>query len=247
VSAIYVGNDIVDLGEPRTEDRSSDDRFVNRVFDTDEQAVIRASSDADLELWSRWAAKETGFKVVSKLIGTPPPFVHRAFKVAWTELLDAPESDEVGVVREGRVTYGDHEARVSVWLRPGGVHATGFGTAGRVPEHMKLRPHVALLDTPGSPWAGPLEELEARFTERERDAVYSLQSAAVRLGARADLASALSVDEERLEIVCDPGPTSQRPPRVLLDGHRAKADVSLSHDGRWVAWVICTDKDSGGR
>ena len=79
----------------------------------------------------------------------------------------------------------------------------------------------------------------------ERDAVYSHQSAAVRLGARADLARALAVDEERLEIVCDPGPTGRRPPRVLLNGLRTAADVSLSHDGQWIAWVIWTGNDSG--
>jgi phosphopantetheinyl transferase (holo-ACP synthase) len=245
VSAIYVGNDIVDLAEPRTQGRSGDDRFVDRVFDTDEQAAIRAASDADLELWSRWAAKETGFKIVSKLIGAPPPFVHRAFKVEWTEVMDPPGLSETNAVRKGRVTYGEHEARVSVWLRPNAVYAVGFGASGGTPQRADLRPGVAQLDDPHSPWAGPLEELEARFTERERDAVYSRQSAAVRLAARGDLAQALAVEEKRLEIVCDPGPTSQRPPRVLLDGSRAEADVSLSHDGQWLAWVIWTDNDSG--
>ena len=44
----------------------------NAYSTLDEQAAIRARpSDADLELWSRWAAKETGFKVISKLIGCP--------------------------------------------------------------------------------------------------------------------------------------------------------------------------------
>ena len=240
---IYVGNDIVDLGEPRTEGRSTDDRFVERVFDPQEQAAIRSASDGDLELWSRWAAKETGFKVISKLIGAPPPFAHRAFKVDWTKSTD--EVGEEEMVRQGRVTYAEHEARVSVWLQPGGVHAVGYGAPGGPSERATLVRRVVPLDSPRSPWDAPLEELETRFTERERDAVYSLRSAAVRLGARKDLAQALDVDEKRLEIVCDPGPTSQRPPRVLLDGERTAADVSLSHDGRWIAWAIWTDNDSG--
>ena len=238
---IFVGNDVVDLGEPRTEGRARDDRFVARVFDAEEQAAIHAAADADLELWARWAAKEAGFKVVSKLIGAPPPFVHRAFKVEWTESGKASGSEEERLVREGRVTYTPHEARVSVVLCADRVHAIGFGAPGGPPEHATLHPRVALLDSPHSPWDGPMEDLEARFSERERDAVYSRQSAAVRLGARADLARALAVEEDRLEIVCDPGPTSQRPPRVLLDGDRTAADVSLSHDGQWIAWVLWTD------
>jgi hypothetical protein len=105
-------------------------------------------------------------------------------------------------------------------------------------DDIRLHPSVVQLDAPDSPWSGALEALRERFTERELDAVYSRQSAAVRLGARAELAATLPVDEKRLQIVCDPGPTSQRPPRVLLDGTPTEADVSLSHDGRWLAWVL---------
>jgi phosphopantetheine--protein transferase-like protein len=244
VSTIYVGNDIVDLQQPRTEGRAADDRFVARVFDPDEQSAIRSAADPDLELWARWAAKEAGFKVVSKLIGAPPPFVHRAFKVHWEEA-DGAEDDDV--LRAGRVLYQGHEARVSVLRCAGGVHAIAFGAVGRAPESVGLRSRVAPLESPDAPWSGPVEELRGRFSERELDAVYSLQSAAVRLGARADLARALDVEERRLEIVCDPGPTSQRPPRVMLDGARARADVSLSHDGRWIAWVLLMDNGSEER
>jgi phosphopantetheinyl transferase (holo-ACP synthase) len=239
VSTIYVGNDIVDLEEPRTDGRATDDRFVGRVFDAREQAAIRGAADPDLELWARWAAKEAGFKVVSKLIGAPPPFVHRAFRVEWTGSGSSARDDR-DVVREGLVTYEEHEAHVSVLRGTGGVHAVGFGSPGAATAPA-LSPCVALLDEPNSPWSGALDELRSRFTERELEAVYSRQSAAVRLGARAELATALGVDEGRLEIVCDPGPASQRPPRVMLDGERARADVSLSHDGRWIAWVLWTD------
>lgn len=238
MSGIFVGNDIVDLELPRTRGRSTDERFVARVFDPDEQAAIRAAADADLELWTRWAAKEAGFKVISKLIGAPPPFVHRAFKVGWSEAVPSIDAGEREVVRRGRVAYEDFEAIVSVALCPGGVHAVGFGAATERPALVRLRPRIDLLDAADRDWTGPLEDLESRFTAKELDAVYSHRSAAVRLGARAELARAMQVEEKRIEIVCDPGPTSQRPPRVMLDGLPAEADVSLSHDGRWIAWVL---------
>lgn len=244
MSPLYVGNDVVDLQQPRTEGRSTDERFVARVFDADEQAAIVAATDADLELWARWAAKEAGYKVISKLIGAPPPFVHRAFKVEWTDATPAIDSSEADVVRRGRVRYESREAAVTVSRCPDGVHAIGFGVSEDPPARVRLRPRVALLDAPDSPWLAPLEELESLFSEPELDAIYSKQSAAVRLGARAHLARALQVEEARLEIVCDPGPTSQRPPRVLLDGARVDADVSLSHDGRWIAWVIWVPEDT---
>jgi len=243
VRVLFVGNDVVDLDEPRTAGRSTDERFVARVFGPDERAAILAATDGDLELWARWAAKETAFKVVSKLIGTPPPFAHRAFKVEWTDSTDSTTSAE-GTIREGRVTYEGHEVRVAVLLGERNVHAVGFGSPGGPPERAALLPRCALLEGPDASWAGPMEALEARFTDRERDAVRSRQSAAVRLGARADLARVLGVGEDRLEIVCDAGPTSRRPPRVLLDGHRVGADLSLSHDGRWIAWVIWMDDEA---
>jgi hypothetical protein len=216
------------------------------VFDPDEQVAIRSAADGDLEVWARWAAKETGFKVVSKLIGTPPPFVHRAFKVEWTRSgpdasPSAGESSEGRSVREGRVTYEGYEVQVWVQLWSGAVHAVGFGAPREAPADPILQPRLAELDSPGRPWTGSLEELKVRFTDRERDAVYSRESAAVRLGARSELARALEVDERRVEIVCDPGTTGLRPPRVFLDDERAAADVSLSHDGRWIAWVLWTD------
>lgn len=240
---VFVGNDVVDLEQPRTRGRAHDERFVARVFDAAEGRAIAAADDGDTELWTRWAAKEAGFKVISKLLGAPPPFVHRAFKVAWSDDVPAVEAGDADVLRRGRVRYEDHEAVVSVSRCPGGVHAIGFGTADGTPERVPLRPRVALLDAPDVPWADPLEELEARFTASELDAVYSRPSAAVRLGARADLSRALLMDEERIEIVCDPGPTSQRPPRVRLDGNPAAADVSLSHDGRLLAWVLWIPND----
>lgn len=244
---VLVGNDVVDLAAPRTRRRAIDRRFIDRVFAADEQEAISISDDPLIEVWSRWAAKETGFKVISKLIGQPPPFVHRAFRVAWSAQERAGKTCAETVIRSGVVRYeppdapgtGDVlEATVSVALRGERLHSVGFGTRGEDPGDVHLESRVEVLDSPGSVWTGSLEELTPRFTDRELDAVYSRQSAAVRLGARAHLVEVLEVTEERIEIVCAPGPTSQRPPSVLLDGEQARVDVSLSHDGQWISWAI---------
>lgn len=255
MSSVCVGNDIVDLTNPRTERRSADERFVARVLDPDEQRTVQTSTEPDLELWCLWAAKEAGFKAISKLVGEPPPFVHRAFKVSWRDIEDRPAGSagddaldlegphSAGVIRQGTVTWHDHCAPVVVARRPEGIHAISFTRREEAREPARLRPCVALLDEPESPWSGSLEELLPRFTEREADAVYSVSSAAVRVGARRELARLLGVEERRLEIVCAPGPTSQRPPRVLLDGAETEADVSLSHDGPLIAWALWVSRD----
>jgi phosphopantetheinyl transferase (holo-ACP synthase) len=237
----FVGNDVVDLANPRTEGRGSDDRFLARVFDDAEQAAIRAEGGSDVELWSRWAAKEAAFKAISKVIGVQPAFLHRTFKVEWSSGVDAdtPAHDAGEVlVRQGVVRHGDHVADVTVLHRPGAVHAVALCAPDRTPASATVHRRVERLVDPTSRWSGSLEDLMSRFSQREADAVRSVESAAVRLGARAEVAQLLGVAEERVEIVCDPGPVSRRPPRVLLDGTAARADVSLSHDGGCIAWAI---------
>ena len=245
--AVFVGNDVVDLADPRTGGHSTDERFVRRVYGAEEQEAIAASGDSDLDLWSRWAAKAAGFKVISKLIGESPPFVRRAFRVVWSSRERATDAGVETAIRSGAVHYEPRhaggtgvglEATVSVVLREDALHAVGFGSRGGHSGDVHIEPHVELLETPDSVWAGSLNELTPRLTERELDALYSRQSAAVRLGARAHLADVLRLAEERIEIVCAPESTSERPPHVLVDGERVQADVSLSHDGRWIAWAI---------
>ncbi|MFW6200557.1 MAG: 4'-phosphopantetheinyl transferase family protein, partial [Gemmatimonadota bacterium] len=77
----HIGNDVVDLRDPRCRGKEADERFLRRVFTDDERRAIVEATDPAPALWIRWAAKEAGFKVVTKLLGSPPPFEHRAFRV----------------------------------------------------------------------------------------------------------------------------------------------------------------------
>ncbi|HET9948059.1 MAG TPA: 4'-phosphopantetheinyl transferase superfamily protein [Longimicrobiales bacterium] len=249
-----IGNDVVDLARPRTSALAGDERFLKRVLAAEEREALAAAADPGVELWSRWAAKEAAYKALTKLAGTTPPFVHRAFVARWSapgggaappaaHRADAP-------VREGRVRWNGVEAHVRVLAGPGVLHAVAVAPAEAKPLEAADDAHdargahasLALLDEPGAPWAEPFEELLGRFSEREAEAVRSRPSAAVRLGARAAVARLLEVAEERVELVCAPGPVTRRPPRVLLDGLPAPADVSLSHDGRWIAWAVCPER-----
>jgi len=245
---VFVGNDVVDLANPRTQGRASDARFLARVFTEDEQEAIHATGGSDVEVWGRWAAKEASFKSISKVIGAQPAFLHRAFEVAWSDAMEAGDEVVAGagpegvVVRVGTVQHADRVAHVSVRLRPGAIDAVAVCTPTGGAEGIEVHRRVEQLLDPASCWSGSLEELMPRFSEREADAVRTLESAAVRLGARADVARMLGVTEERVEIVCAPGPSSRRPPRVLLDGCGAAADLSLSHDGGWIAWAIWVER-----
>lgn len=232
--SLIVGNDVVDIASPRTQGKSAEKRFLDRILDPTEQAYVAAALEPDLELWCLWAAKESCYKVASKVRGEPPVFEHAAFAMRWDEGDDheGPGSS----VRAGTVSWQDLACPVLVSVQPGRVHAVAHtGSHARFPDSIAVAAEE--LDASGAPWADELEVLLRRFTQREADAVHSRASAAVRLGARAALAEALNIEEARLEIVCSPGARGRRPPRLLLDGEAIAVDLSLSHDGAWIAWA----------
>ena len=212
-----VGNDVVDLRDPRTVGKAGDARFLARVLDQGELAAVAGSPHPDEALWMHWAGKEATYKVVSKLRDEPPVFVHRDFVVGGEGVDHEGSRYPLQITRHGAVLHA---------LSCAGAPLTG------------VLPGMGRLDQPDAPWSGSLEVLRSRLTDREADPVHSLASAAVRLGARAALSDVMAVEERRLEIVCAPGATGRRPPRVLLDGSPATADVSLSHHGDWIAWAI---------
>jgi hypothetical protein len=200
-----------------------------------EAALIREADAPDRTLWLLWASKEAGFKVVSKILGSPPAFAHARFVV------DVPNTPRPRVV--GHVSYGDLKVPFVAQIRPGWIHVLAWngGMVGTPPS--SLPPSVIMaVDTVG----GVLEDsvsadlddvLKARFTDRERRAIHSLPSAAVRIGAREHVARGLGVDVEGVEIVCEGGSTGRTPPRLIVRGRADAMDVSLSHDGALVAWA----------
>jgi phosphopantetheinyl transferase (holo-ACP synthase) len=238
-----VGNDVVDLNEPRIAGKSGDQRFIDRVYAESERMLIEGAQEPDLELWTLWAAKEAAYKVVSKVQGSPPPFVHAAFEISWTEVLGSMGP----VVRIGTVQYEGMTIPVSVYRAGGPLHAVAWVAdpplaAGSPADQLEWS--LARLDEPDATWSRPLHELRSLLTEDELDAVHSRESAAVRVGARFDIARVLSIEPQRLQIVCVPGATGRRPPLLLLDGGATHLDVSLSHHGDWIGWAFTTDPAS---
>jgi phosphopantetheinyl transferase len=223
----FVGVDVVDLHDPRCLGKEDDARFLARVLAGPERDALAAAPDPARVLWRLWAAKEAAFKVITKLRGTAPPFVHAAFRV---EPAGTRAGDGFGAVRWEELTVrlhwhelGDRVGAIA-WDGPADHEAVEWGWGAE----------VELDPAPRE----PLESLLLRLTERERAPVHSRGSALVRLVARGKLAEALQADERRIAVVTREGPRGRMPPEVLLDGRAAPADVSLSHHGRWIAWAI---------
>ncbi len=218
-----VGNDVVDLDQPRCAGKAKDTRFVERVFTAFERDGITEAADPDRALWRRWAAKEAAYKVVTKLLGSPPVFAHAAF--------------EVGIDPDGaRGTVAYHEFTVPFTLHEGSdhLHTIAVHAGGRSKEYRV----VAGMERTDADGSLPLDALRGRFTPAERAFIHGTPSALVRLAARRDMAAALAVAQEDILILAADGPPGRVPPVVRIDGDPGRVDLSLSHDGRYVAWAF---------
>lgn len=238
-----VGNDVVDLGDPRCGGKAEDRRFVARVFADDEAAAIRGASQPDRTLWLHWAAKEAAYKAVSKLLGSPPVFQHRAFRVRL-----ASGGEEGGAAPAGSVRYRNAELPFDGEAAPDWIHLVAWHvTAGEevAPIRRCVRALPAGEGDNGEAWRAALRD---RFTREEWSSVHSRASALVRIMAKGELAETLGADEGALEIVCPPGPAGRRPPSLRIRGRPWAGDLSLSHHGRLVAWaytLVGLDGDGG--
>lgn len=234
--ALRVGNDVVDLGRRRTSAKSLDARFLARIFTDAERARIQDSPTPDLEIWKHWAIKEAAFKSVVKTLAAAPVFRHSSYAVSWIGPTgDFPnargEEGSLAVVEYGRLIL---HALVTVAAagrgsEPGFVHAVCLSTAR---EGCLESPHLRfdverIVRDPRT-----AENSQNRPSGRER------LSFAVRDAALPALARTLSVPQSSVSISRTPRNYTRAPPVVLLDGRRAPIDISLSHDGSWVAWAF---------
>lgn len=241
-----VGNDVVDLSHPRCREMPLDGRFVARVLAEEEHARIAVSPEPRRTLWRIWAAKEAAYKVVSKLRGSPPPFVHAHFLVRGGTADERTErgaphaaatrSPGKGGPWTGTVSF--EELRLPVRESPGPSPAALHVVSWLTDSTPALEAGVERL--PHDP--PPLH----RLGERERAAVHSAASGWVRLRARARAAHVLGLPEADLEIVCDPGPPGRSVPRLLVGGEIGPWDVSLSHHGDWIAWALGRPRRGSG-
>lgn len=264
---LLVGNDVVDLADPRCVGRSGDRRFLERILSVEEARRIRSADRPDTLLWLFWAAKEAAYKVVSKLRGEPPPFVHARFQVAVEPAGSAPFGEAPPPSLTGTVTWEEHVVPFRATVGPERIHAVAWwGARGRAaidgksaaedgkardgrgaPRGLSAGISVGLSTLPADSAERWREDLSSRFTPREWAAVHSRPSAVVRLEARAELARRLDAPEREVEIVCPGDAPGRTPPQVLRDSRRARADVSLSHHGRFVAWAVAIDEEEALR
>jgi phosphopantetheinyl transferase (holo-ACP synthase) len=209
-----VGNDVVDLRDPANQPDAIHPRFDRRVFARIERRALAAApaSTRHVERWKCWAAKESAFKLIRQ-IHVEAPFHPRELVVtdvtATAARISAPP-----LGRDLSVTFDVDGDR---------VHAVATDPIGRRrADGSKDDASAAEIRSGLRQWSGgPGMETP----ERE-----------VRRCAAEALAEWLVLEAASIRI--EPAGPRDRRPLARSGDLVLPADVSLSHDGRWLAWAL---------
>lgn len=205
----HVGNDVVDLKAAAAIGRSRDTRFLQRVLGAAEIESVLAADRPDSLLWAFWAAKETAYKVISK---SHPGVTSAPRRYPVTV---CPERTEGGA--RGVVNTPCGAIPVKWAFTEDYVHCVGGDAGGHMQEARldKIKCGLNRIDTCGKPGS--------RVPHRE-------ESVQVRRHAAAHIASLLSLNPGGIHIS-----RAEGPPVVCIEDGPEDIDVSLSHDGRFLA------------
>jgi phosphopantetheine--protein transferase-like protein len=229
----WVGNDIVDLAEPGVAGKERDLRFMDRVFTPAERERILSAAAPTLALWRTWAAKETAFKIASKL-REGVVFAHQKFEVVPDTAAEPERAIGEAIGLWASVHFDDLEVRVRWETARDYIHCVGQLVRGE-----DARPAAEAAWGPRRLLAGILhhsQSLGGALSSAEQASVHSSASARARLLARRLMDR---WDLQGAEIVRSWRAWGWSPPLVSHEGRPvAGFDVSLSHDGRFVAAVL---------
>lgn len=205
----FIGNDIVDLTDPGNIGKSRDNRFLQRVFTSAERECISAAAAPDVMLWTLWAAKETAYKIASKA-DLLAVFTPRLYPVVLSP-------DDYEPTRSGVVYSPQGPVAIRVSITPDYLHCIGATQLSGILDHV-------LWDT---------ERLSPAKEGGDPD-----PSAAVRRIAGRRLAALLDVPAVDIDIRRFQDMDRWTPPTTYVEGQPARFDLSLSHDGDFVAYAL---------
>jgi phosphopantetheinyl transferase (holo-ACP synthase) len=215
-----VGNDIIDLTTRHAREKISDTRFIERVLTATEQCLLECHNEtAVLLLWSFWAAKETGYKVIRKQYGnvTSAP---RRYDVRLDRVPDITEHHTQVV---GGVVETPHSpVFITITARHDFIHCIGI--SGEASFLDMVITGIGTADDKPSPRAD---------SKTARDL------------ARHHLSLFLNHDLSAIDIIRTKDIRGLAPPEVLIAKKRSTIDLSLSHDGNFAAYAFF-QRDHGG-
>jgi phosphopantetheine--protein transferase-like protein len=232
----WIGNDVVDLAEPGVAGKEHDRRFMDRVFTPEERERILAAAAPTVALWKTWTAKETAFKIASKL-REGLVFAHRKFEVVPTDAGEPERAAGEAIGLWASVYFDDLEIRVRWEMARDYIHC--IGQLARPDDEARM--HEDPRKAPRRLFSGVASDghaLQGALSCAERASVHSTASERARLLARR-MMDRWEQHLQGAEIVRLWRSWGWSAPVISREGQPVPGfDVSLSHDGRFVAAAL---------
>jgi len=187
---------------------SRDSRFLKKVLTAAETESVRKADDPAAALWSFWAAKEAAYKIIKK-INNGASFLPRRWEV---------------FLRPAARRYFDGEVALG----------------GKFKVFIRLFLHEEFLHCLAADGAGALDEIiyaHSIFPD-EKDIAAEGASSYLRDFAARKIAEHLSLNASAVRIERNIVEGEPGPPRLYLVDDASFGDISLSHDGRFVAFAF---------
>jgi len=217
---LRVGNDIVDLTDPGSMNKSKDSRYINRVFTPAERNRIKNFPEPDVLLWALWAGKEAAFKVLAKK-DPALPFIPRNYEVHLDDYGLRGTSTDAGTCNphvEGAVLTPEGTVPLRIYRRCTYIHALALSEGEEYFDYVFWRVEVL-------PELKGVDSLE-------------VESRIVREALKRCVATHLGWNQKEMEIRRTETGSRPGPPRLYYQGKRTTLDLSLSHDGHFGAYAV---------
>ena len=196
--------------------KSTDSRFLKKILTDTEIEQLHHCDDPDKALWSFWACKEAAYKVLKKQT-SDAAFVPRRWSVHFRSPCAQPEDQKPAEFTTGDVLISENKS-IPFLLFSSGAYV-----------HCLAADRLDVLDKAN--W---------RIDVLPEGDQQSIDPSAF---ARSCLTRALSVffgcDPRQIKIFRAQDKDGElQPPVVSRDGIQSDIDVSLSHDGQFVAYAF---------
>jgi phosphopantetheinyl transferase (holo-ACP synthase) len=204
----YVGNDLVDLKELANAGKSQDSRFLRKILTDAEVEFVQSAENPDEALWSFWVCKETAYKVIKKSRSNTA-FLPRQ----WTTIFNKYEK-----------TYIDGQVIIS----------------GRDKIYVRIFSNSRYVHCVGADYLWALDKIvwDVDILPERRDGKNIDPSLFLRECLIRSLASSFCLKARDIKINRIKEKGVLRPPRVYINGKKSDIDISLSHDGQFVAYAF---------
>lgn len=192
-------------------------RFLKKILTDTEIEQVRSSGDPDEALWSFWACKEAAYKVIQKKNGGAA-FVPRRWSVRGQVPLNAfvDRKPSPNDYRKGEVMIpGSDPVYFHRFTCSSYVHCLAADVPGRINQIIARVDHV-----PGPALHQPADPSSLARTKL------------IRL-----LARELRCPENDLRIIREKNDGGLGPPILYVAGAASAVDLSISHDGQYVAYA----------